>query len=376
MELSHRMLLDLYGTAECDSRWTAMLDHLCVELGVCSAVVQLLEHRDGRFCEQWVARDTGSLAQAALHDRCVNRPDNPRFDPKLMGRISGEVGSDLRLFGPADPMHGELRNRLQQSGLGDAIWATFPITNRRGFTLILHREPGDERDVEETEERFLHTLLPHLKQAVRLNTRLTRSEERHKGFEATLERLRAGIILCTANLDVEWYNHAAGRILAASPALQVSGGQLRYHARHEGPPLRELAAAVAQGRQADATIALATGSGEAVHVRIVRIGEDNPMPCWHGMEAPIALFLSHSADMARLDSAEIATLFALTPAEARLAAALASGTSLAEFASERGIALGTARIQLKQALAKTGSGRQAELVRKLCGSVAAYMIAP
>lgn len=376
MELSQRMLLDLYGTTECDSRWTALLDQLCVDLGVRSAVVQLLEHRDDRFCEQWVARDTGSLEHAALHDRCVNRPDNPRFNSRLMARISGEVGSDLRLFGPADPMHGELRNRLQQSGLGDAIWATFPITNRRGFTLILHREPGDTRDVEEAEERFLRTLLPHLKQAVRLNKRLNRSEERHKGFEAALEQLRAGLLFCTGDLEVEWSNQAAERILAASPALLLSGGQLRYRGRNEGPSLQELAAAVAQGRQADATVALDAGNGESIHVRIVRTGDDDHAICRSLVEAPITLFLTHSAALPRLDATEIAALFSLTPAEARLAAALASGVSLADFAVGRGITLGTARIQLKQVLAKTASGRQAELVRQLCGSIAAYTIAP
>lgn len=373
MELSHRMLLDLYGTAECDSRWTAMLDQLCTDLGVRSAVVQTLEHRDDRFCERWTARDTGSLAQAALHDRCVNRPDNPRFDPRLMARIPGEVGSDRRLFGPADPLHAELRNRLQQGGLGDAIWATFPISNRRNFTLILHREPGDSRDIEEAEERFLRTLLPHLKQAVRLNTRLTQSEERQRSFEVTLEQLRAGIIMCSVNLDVEWYNHAAARILAATPALQISGGQLRYCSRYNQTPLRDLAVAVAQRRQASATIALNTDSGEAVQIRIVRIDEDDHISCRDGIESPIALFLSHSTVMPRLDASEVAALFALTPAESRLATALASGTSLADFAIARGITLGTARVQLKQVLAKTGSGRQAELVRKLCGSVAAYV---
>ncbi|HWJ70859.1 MAG TPA: hypothetical protein VNS79_12520 [Sphingobium sp.] len=376
MELSHRMLLDLYGTVECDSRWTVMLDQLCADLGMRSAVVQALEHRDGRFCEQWTARDTRTLSHAALHDRYVNRPDNPRFDTRRVGRISGEVGSDQRLFDPSDPLHSKLRHRLQQSGLGDAIWASFPINNRRRFTLILHREPGDSRDVEAAEERFLHILLPHLKQAVRLNTRVTRSEERRQGFAAALDQLRTGVVLCTGALDVEWYNQAAGRILAASPALYVADGQLRCRGRQDGQRLRDLAAAVAQGRQAGATVALDAGSGEAVHVRIVQLEDDSQASRWPGAPTPIALFLSHSTVLPRLDATEIAALFSLTPAEARLAAALASGTTLADFAAERGIALGTARIQLKQALAKTRSGRQAELVRKLSGSVAAYMIAP
>jgi len=38
--------------------------------------------------------------------------------------------------------------------------------------------------------------------------------------------------------------------------------------------------------------------------------------------------------------------------------------------SARGITEGTARLHLKRVLAKTGAGRQSELVRRIAGSVA------
>jgi DNA-binding CsgD family transcriptional regulator len=41
-----------------------------------------------------------------------------------------------------------------------------------------------------------------------------------------------------------------------------------------------------------------------------------------------------------------------------------------DFAAYRGIAEGTARMQLKSALSKTGVGRQADLVRQVCQSLA------
>ena len=54
--------------------------------------------------------------------------------------------------------------------------------------------------------------------------------------------------------------------------------------------------------------------------------------------------------------------FCLTSAEARLAAALAEGASLKDYAASAGIAEGTARVQLKSVFAKTGTHRQAQLV--------------
>jgi DNA-binding CsgD family transcriptional regulator len=51
------------------------------------------------------------------------------------------------------------------------------------------------------------------------------------------------------------------------------------------------------------------------------------------------------------------------PAEARLAAALAGGASLKDFAEEAAISMNTAGWTLKQVFAKTDTSRQAELVR-------------
>lgn len=58
----------------------------------------------------------------------------------------------------------------------------------------------------------------------------------------------------------------------------------------------------------------------------------------------------------------IAGLFDLTPAEARLAAAIASGHTPREAALRLGVTEATARTTLKRILAKTGTRRQADLV--------------
>src|SRR5262249_58164983 len=59
----------------------------------------------------------------------------------------------------------------------------------------------------------------------------------------------------------------------------------------------------------------------------------------------------------------LCALYGLTAAEARLAAALAAGQSLQDYATASGIARCTARWQLQQVLAKTDTHRQSDLVR-------------
>ena len=85
-----------------------------------------------------------------------------------------------------------------------------------------------------------------------------------------------------------------------------------------------------------------------------------------GLPQPAALLLIHDPDRAVAMPAErLARVYGLTPAEAKLAAALAGGSSLGAYADNARITIGTARWYLKQVLAKTGAHRQSELVRQV-----------
>src|SRR5690606_83785 len=57
--------------------------------------------------------------------------------------------------------------------------------------------------------------------------------------------------------------------------------------------------------------------------------------------------------------------FALSPAEARLALAIANGATVSAAAASLRIAAGTARVQLKSVFAKMEVHRQADLVAKI-----------
>ena len=61
--------------------------------------------------------------------------------------------------------------------------------------------------------------------------------------------------------------------------------------------------------------------------------------------------------------------FHLTPTETLIAMSIAKGMTLADIARSRGIAIGTARSHLKHVFRKTGTHRQAELVRAILSGV-------
>ena len=66
-----------------------------------------------------------------------------------------------------------------------------------------------------------------------------------------------------------------------------------------------------------------------------------------------------------LDSALLAALFGLTPAEQRVAVLLAQGRDAAEIAALLQVQANTARSHIKQLLAKSGTRRQAEFVARV-----------
>ena len=64
-------------------------------------------------------------------------------------------------------------------------------------------------------------------------------------------------------------------------------------------------------------------------------------------------------------ASQLRELFDLSPAEARLAHALASGCTLDDYAAANCVSVNTVRSQLRQVLDKTGERRQQDLVRSL-----------
>jgi DNA-binding CsgD family transcriptional regulator len=68
----------------------------------------------------------------------------------------------------------------------------------------------------------------------------------------------------------------------------------------------------------------------------------------------------------------ISEIYGLTDAEAKLSAALANGHSLEEIAKQRNVTMATLRSQLKTCFRKTGTTRQAEVVKLILSGPAVF----
>jgi DNA-binding CsgD family transcriptional regulator len=88
--------------------------------------------------------------------------------------------------------------------------------------------------------------------------------------------------------------------------------------------------------------------------------------------AAVALFCTDPHEEERDLVGVLRALHQLTPAEAALATSLLHGESLSDVCERRDVSVNTVRTHLKSICQKTGTRRQADVVRVLLRSLAAF----
>ncbi|KTF70154.1 helix-turn-helix transcriptional regulator [Sphingomonas sp. HT-1] len=369
-DFATRILPALYGCCEHPEGWRSVLDEICKGAGARSAAVQIYSRRGNCLIHGWQERDSYSHEHAALHDRWINNPDNPRLtiDPSRLPSTAMSVLTDRQRFAQGSPQLAETRRRLAQIGLRGGAGLLLEFAPHRYLSLILHRRIEDADALETCDVQLLEALGPHLHMMARLSMTVQAAQAAEAALACVLDRLRAAILLCTADGDVRWHNRAAVRMTGQGAPLRIVEGRLRALSPEGRAGLRRLLATAQGAEIASATIGCdAGGQVQAVALPIDALAASTPSGM-SGSGSEVALLLVDPARPPIFSTTAVMSLFGLTPAEAQLAIALSHGLSLTEYAARRGVSVGTVRIQSKRILDKTGSRRQSDLVGKLYAS--------
>jgi DNA-binding CsgD family transcriptional regulator len=175
-----------------------------------------------------------------------------------------------------------------------------------------------------------------------------------------------GLVLVDAAGNVIHANKRARALLEAQDGLRSEVGRLVLTDHGAEKRFEEALAGIREG-----------GAGLAVPWLVPRPSSLRPFqvlvsPSHNRVDphATAALVWIHDPEETPVPSmAALEQLFGLSPAESRMAASLASGSTVSEYAAEAGVTKETARFRLKQVLAKTGAHRQADLVRMILSSL-------
>jgi PAS domain-containing protein/DNA-binding CsgD family transcriptional regulator len=232
---------------------------------------------------------------------------------------------------------------------------------------------------EPREVAALERLMPHLRRAARLHSQVGSLRRQNQALEAALDRLTFGVLITDGAGRVLLLNYAAEEIAAANDGLLLQGGRLGATRAEEATALtRCIADAVrTAGRrngQGGGSICISRPSGRRPFaVLVAPLSPETPLAAEH--ERPAALVLITDLDR-RQDvlGRRLVELFGLTAAEACVSVALVAGKRLEDIAEERGVRMPTLRTQMRAILDKTGTDRQADLMRLIVGLPAVRVV--
>jgi DNA-binding CsgD family transcriptional regulator len=215
---------------------------------------------------------------------------------------------------------------------------------------------------------WLHVLIPHLQRAVRFHLHLSELKALEQAEREALNRWQLGVILLDGIGRVLFTNRKAEEILQRNDGLTLGPCGLRTSVSAETDKLNLL---IKSARQVNAVSGGA--SGEMVLSRpsakrdlnIFAVPASAAGGHFQVAGSVVALFISDPDAADETDENCFKRLYGLSRAEAKVAGLLAAGKDLRTISDELFVSRNTTRTHVKRVLEKTGTKRQAELVRLL-----------
>lgn len=206
-----------------------------------------------------------------------------------------------------------------------------------------------------TAKQLLRRLGPHLRRAVSLSLRLGQSEMRRDSMVAMLDGLSHGALMVDARGRVLFANAPAEALLTEESSLRLRDGVLATRGASTTAALFKLIAGGLGGN-----LCVTAPDGATLELEVMPV----PRKTQWSAQRPAAFVLVRSPKAAVLPSyQQIQSLFGCTRAQALLARELLHGDGIPAAAARLGVSRSTARTHLLELFHKTGTNRQAELVR-------------
>lgn len=277
---------------------------------------------------------------------------------------AGTVQTDTMVIPRRELVRTELFNDfLLPQRIDSLLNAVALVEEGRQTVVTLH---GD-RQFDEHDVALYKLLAPHLQRAVQINIKLARGELNQVASVEALNRIDEGVMFVDLNARIVFANFAAETFFA-NRDLRKDKGRLHGNSISETANLHAVIAKCA-----------ATGlrPGPGGHISLTRAPGRSPLSlliaplpfessCGIVASRPMAIILVNDPDKnSKPDAAQLREKFGLTAAEAGFAVEISTGDGIQAAADRLSISRATARTHLSRIFDKTGTRRQAELVRVL-----------
>ena len=252
---------------------------------------------------------------------------------------------------PRFAMQNGLNVRLDGPGGSRIVWGT--------------ADPVDSAGWVSSRVEMVARLLPHLRQYVRVRSALAEARALGASAAALLDNTRAGVVQLDRRGRIVAANDSAGELLRLNDGLSDESGVLRAGGAEDDARLQGLLArALPRGGGAGASGSMLVRRPSSrprfvLHVKPVAGGEEH----FRSWRVAALVLIVDPVRRLRLDTARVAALLGLSPAEAAIAVSLAEGRTVREIAAATGREYATVRTHLKRVFAKLGVSRQYDAVQ-------------
>jgi len=351
---------ELYAAAADDSRWEAVSK--CILKSVSADLIFLqvrprpedmeilatnIAPQDVRAAGEWARNDPFFAAAQLRPPRC--------------GYLSNEL-VPARILHHSDYYHECMRTLLDS----DDFLGSLTVAPLSAIGLF---RGTDARSFSVRERNLLSAVTPHYERALSIRERLRVANASTQIGFAALDALNTPIVVVAGDGSVSFLNRAVERLLARKDGIRLAGPSHRRFLEATSPESNRRLHAVLQGlgnvakRAASSFVHFVRPEGRASYIAsISALPPRYRETCVGGTR--LFLIIINDPDASSVTPSEsLKGFFGLTSAEANVASALANGTTLAEIAQQNEISVFTVKSHLRKVLEKTGTRRQAEVVR-------------
>ena len=257
------------------------------------------------------------------------------------------------------------REVLKPFGLQDMIW--FPALRTGGRMASMHASRSETAPYYQQREISLFKLLaPHVCRALSISDVLDIRTLRSEMLEKTLDALVAGVFLTARDGRVVYMNAAAERQVKTGNSIRVVNKRICP----TDPAARAaLSKAIDEAARDDAvdmnehSMAIPDADGAGYIATLLPIERGQRGGILAPFAASVAVFTQDPDQAPLMPGEAFARLHGLTGGELRVLLALAQGLGGMEAADMLGISEPTVRTHLQRVFSKTGTSRQADLLR-------------
>ncbi|MEH2499797.1 DNA-binding CsgD family transcriptional regulator/PAS domain-containing protein [Bradyrhizobium sp. AZCC 1678] len=225
--------------------------------------------------------------------------------------------------------------------------------------------------VDDEMRRRMSLVIPHVRRAALIGKVISLKREEAQTFADTFDGLGAGMFLVDGRGQIIHANSAGSAILSEGSVLRSMNGQLVAGEAQINKTLRDKFAMVDQGDAALGTKGLAlplrAPDGERYVVHVLPLASEARLRAGVAHTAIAAVFVRKAILETRSAPEVIGLTYKLTPTELRVLLAVVEVGGVPEVAAALGVAQTTIKTHVSRLFEKTGTSRQADLVKLVAG---------